>query len=70
VLLEARAIARQSGLRYVYLGNVRDVEQAETTFCPGCKRPAVERDMFAIDVMNIVDGKCKSCGTAIAGVWK
>lgn len=69
VLLKAREIARRSGLRYVYLGNVRDVDEAETTFCPGCRRPVVERDLFAIDAMNIVDGKCKSCGTPIAGVW-
>ncbi|MGO8752031.1 MAG: AmmeMemoRadiSam system radical SAM enzyme [Thermoguttaceae bacterium] len=69
VLLEVRDIARQSGLHYVYIGNVRGVEQSETTFCPGCKRPVVERDLFSIATMDIVGGNCKSCGTKIAGVW-
>jgi len=69
VLTEARSIARESGLHYVYIGNVRGVADAETTRCPNCKKTVVERDMYALETMNIEDGKCSSCGTAIAGVW-
>ena len=36
VLLEARDIAREAGLHYVYMGNCREVADAETTFCPNC----------------------------------
>ena len=69
VLIEARSIARQAGLRYVYIGNVRGVQDAETTFCPGCKKPVVERQIFSIEAVRIKNGKCASCGAAIAGVW-
>ncbi|MGD0016134.1 MAG: AmmeMemoRadiSam system radical SAM enzyme [Verrucomicrobiia bacterium] len=68
-LLQARAIAQKAGLRYVYVGNVRGVPDVETTFCPGCKRAIVERDVFAITSFNIEAGHCKFCQTPIAGVW-
>ena len=70
VLTEAREIARRAGLRYVYIGNVRGVEDAETTLCPKCRKPVIERDIFSVRTMNLEDGKCKSCGAAIPGVWK
>ncbi len=69
VLLEARNIARHSGLHFVYIGNVRDVDESDTTFCPGCKRPVLQRDVFAVTAIDLAGGKCKSCGTKIAGVW-
>ena len=68
ILLEAREIAQKAGLRYVYIGNVRGVEGAETTFCPGCGKAVIERDGFYVTANRIKDGKC-GCGTAIAGVW-
>lgn len=68
-LVKARATARAAGLRYVYLGNVRGVADAETTFCPGCKRPVIERDLFAVKRMDIDQGRCRRCRTSIAGVW-
>ena len=69
VLTDARSIAQEEGLRYVYIGNVRGVENAETTFCPGCKKRIVEREIYAVRTVNIENGKCKFCGTAIAGLW-
>jgi len=69
VLLQARSVARECGLRYVYVGNVRGVEDAETTFCPNCRRPVVCRDAFSVLSMDVADGKCKFCNTEIAGVW-
>jgi pyruvate formate lyase activating enzyme len=68
-LCKARDIARQCGLHYVYIGNVRGVEGAETTICPGCGKTLVQRDAYFVSAVNIKDGKCKSCGTKIAGVW-
>jgi pyruvate formate lyase activating enzyme len=68
-LLKARAIGRAAGLRYVYIGNVRDVPEAETTFCPQCKRAVVERTIFAVTRLALEDGKCWHCRTPIAGVW-
>jgi pyruvate formate lyase activating enzyme len=69
VLEEARSIAREVGLHYVYIGNCRQVEDAETTFCPKCKEPVIRRNIFSVESMNLDDGKCAGCGTKIAGVW-
>ncbi len=69
ILREARKLARAAGLRYVYIGNCGEVPDAETTFCPGCGKPVIERDVFSVQVMNLKDGKCAACGTAIAGRW-
>ncbi len=68
-LVDAREVARQSGLHYVYVGNVADVEDAGTTFCPKCKAKVVERDGFFVEAMRMEGGKCAACGTAIPGVW-
>ena len=69
ILLKAREIARAAGLRYVYIGNVRGLPDAETTFCPNCRRAIVERDMFAVTRMDITGGRCRYCQTRIAGIW-
>ncbi|MCD6229538.1 MAG: AmmeMemoRadiSam system radical SAM enzyme [Candidatus Diapherotrites archaeon] len=59
VLLHARDIAGQAGLKYVYVGNVPGVEQH--TFCPVCGELLVERDTFRAVVRNVKDGKCTKC---------
>lgn len=69
VLVDARGIALDCGLRYVYIGNVRGVEGAETTFCPNCHKAVVERDIFFVESMKLEAGCCTGCGTPIAGVW-
>ena len=69
VLVEARSVARQCGLHHVYIGNVRGVEDAETTFCSNCGEEVIRRDGYFVDTINLDGGKCKACGTKIAGVW-
>jgi pyruvate formate lyase activating enzyme len=69
ILLQARALARAAGLRYVYIGNVREVPDAETTFCPQCKKAIIERDIFAVTSVQLQAGKCGYCQTKIPGVW-
>jgi pyruvate formate lyase activating enzyme len=69
-LRRARSIALAEGLRHVYTGNVHDRE-GDTTFCPGCKAPVVERDWYRIESYRLTpDGHCPDCGTAIAGRWQ
>ncbi len=68
-LVKAREIARAAGLRYVYIGNVAGLPDAETTFCPNCKKALIERDIFAVTSLNLEGGKCRFCDTKIAGVW-
>lgn len=65
-LRRARAIAMREGLRYVYTGNVHDPE-GDTTFCPGCQAPVVERDWYEIVGSNLKGGACGACGVGIAG---
>jgi pyruvate formate lyase activating enzyme len=68
VLNNARSIAQDAGLKYVYIGNVPG-SNSQNTICPKCKKTVVERKGFSILQNNIVNGKCKSCNTPIAGIW-
>ncbi len=68
-LEEAYRIAKDVGLKYVYIGNVPGHPQ-ENTYCPNCKKIVVGRIGYEILENNIKDGKCKFCGKKIAGIWK
>ncbi len=66
-LVRARRIAMEAGLHYVYTGNVHD-KAGDTSFCPGCGKPVIERDWYRILGYALDDtGRCRHCGTAIAG---
>lgn len=69
VLVKARELAREAGLHYVYVGNVPELADAETTWCPSCKKAVVERQMFSIVRNDIKEGKCRHCQAPIAGRW-
>ncbi len=68
-LRRAHGIAREAGLRYVYLGNVPGLEE-ENTFCPKCGKLLIERKAYFIGEKRLRDGNCAYCGEKIAGVWK
>jgi pyruvate formate lyase activating enzyme len=69
-LAKARRIGLKNGLRYVYTGNVHDVEGA-TTFCHQCKEPLIERDWYEILNWRLTrDGRCGRCGAVCAGVFE
>ena len=66
-LSRARKIALAEGLRYVYTGNVHDLEGG-TTFCPGCAKPLIVRDWHEILSYDVTpEGACKFCGATIPG---
>jgi pyruvate formate lyase activating enzyme len=64
----ALAIARTSGMHYVYAGNVPG-HRAENTFCHRCGKMIIERRGFVIMVNEIRDGICGYCKAKIPGVW-
>jgi pyruvate formate lyase activating enzyme len=66
-LTDAHRIARDAGVRYAYIGNIRT--EAESTFCHKCRRLLIERIGYFVKQNRIVQGNCRSCGTAIPGVW-
>jgi len=68
-LEQAKKIAIDAGIKYVYIGNVYDTH-AENTFCPNCSKTIIERKGFRVLRNNIIEGKCSFCGENIAGVWE
>jgi pyruvate formate lyase activating enzyme len=68
-LEEAYKIAKEVGLKYVYIGNVPGHPQ-EDTYCPNCNKLLIDRIGYEIRENNLKEGKCKFCGYKIAGIWK
>lgn|SRR5574337_769770 len=66
-LQKARQIGIETGLRYVYEGNVPG--QGEDTACWSCGKTLVTRFGFSIRDNRVKDGKCGYCGAAMDGVW-
>ncbi len=66
-LIRAREIGLKQGLNYVYTGNVHN-KQGDTTFCPACHTPLIERDWYQIKQYRLnPNGNCPDCGFSIAG---
>jgi pyruvate formate lyase activating enzyme len=66
-LKEAERIAKDVGLKYIYLGNV---PQETNTFCPKCKKILIKREGYDILSNMRENGKCPNCNTIIEGIWK
>ena len=61
---KAYRIAKEEGLKFVYIGNVPGHE-GENTYCPKCGKPLIVRWGFSIEEYHIKDGKCEYCGEPI-----
>ncbi len=66
---KAIEIAKDAGLKYVYIGNVPG-HRNNSTFCPGCKQRLVHRMHFSVLEQKIKNGNCAACGLAIPGIWE
>lgn len=64
----AREIAIEEGLKFVYTGNIAEPE-AETTYCPKSKTPAIIRQGHLMIENHLKNGAC-SDGEKIPGIWK
>lgn len=67
-LNKAREIALNTGLNYVYIGNIPG-NPGENTYCPQCRKIVIGRIGYSIRENNLSDGKCRFCGYAIPGIW-
>ena len=69
-LQTARRIALESGLGYVYTGNVHD-ETGQSTYCHHCGERLIGRDWYDITSWTMTaDGRCAKCGAACGGVFE
>ncbi|MDP2919410.1 MAG: AmmeMemoRadiSam system radical SAM enzyme [Dehalococcoidia bacterium] len=60
-LEKAYRIGKKAGLKFVYLGNVPG-HASETTTCPGCAKPVVERRGYETWVTGLAGSCCRYCG--------
>lgn len=63
----AKEIGLETGLYYVYLGNIRN-NRDSYTICPECGNILIERSGFGIIRNRIQDHRCPECGKYIAGI--
>ncbi len=67
-LQRCRKIARETGINFVYVGNVPG-ESNVSTWCPRCGKIVVRRSGFQVLEVNLRNGACKYCARKIPGVW-
>lgn len=65
-LLAAYEMARQQGIKYVYVGNVDDV-QHQSTYCPQCGQLLIERNWYDLGAYGLRGDRCGRCDAKIAG---
>ncbi len=66
-LHNARKIAQDMGLKFVYEGNVL-CEESQTTYCPNCRKALIRRswhDLLKFEITS--EGRCRFCNTTIPG---
>ncbi|MBC2717671.1 MAG: AmmeMemoRadiSam system radical SAM enzyme [Desulfobacteraceae bacterium] len=68
VLTNFRKIAMNTGIRYVYVGNVPRHE-GNHTYCHQCGKLLIERKGYHIPTYNIEKNKCRFCKSTIPGKW-
>lgn len=67
-LEKAHKMAKDAGMKYVYVGNVPFTD-GENTYCPECGELLIKRDGFDVLGDKVKKGKCSSCGAGIDIVY-
>lgn len=67
-LLKAREIALESGIQYVYTGNIND-KVTQSTYCHACRKLVIERDWYNIGKYRMNENRCADCNQTIPGVF-
>ena len=65
---KARKIGLETGLKYVYQGNV--IGGGENTYCHSCGRLLVERHGYRVDQYDVKGSRCRFCNSEVDGVWQ
>lgn len=66
-LMKAYTIAKDTGLRYVYTGNIINKETS-STYCHNCQSDLIVRNGYLIEEYNLDDnGRCMVCSTPCSG---
>ncbi len=69
-VLNARRIAMDQGLHYVYVGNMHD-KTADSTWCIQCGALLIERDWYQLGDWQLTSqAGCINCGYVCAGVFE
>lgn len=68
-LLKFHKRARETGLKYVYIGNVGQNE-ASDTYCHNCSALLIKRSWYHISFENFKNGHCNRCDTSIPGIFE
>ncbi len=66
VIAKAVKIGKDTGLQFVYSGNLGGNED---TYCPVCGELLITRNSVWMNENKIENGRCPKCGTKIAGIW-
>lgn len=69
-LKRAADIAREEGMRYVYVGNLPGLfPDLEETRCPACSTVLIRRKGFRVLENRLQSGRCPTCHSPIPGIW-
>jgi pyruvate formate lyase activating enzyme len=67
-LRDARNIARDAGVHYVYTGNLPG-DEGENTYCSNCSNLLINRYGYKIIANNLSGSSCPGCGKILEGVF-
>ncbi|NQT37158.1 MAG: AmmeMemoRadiSam system radical SAM enzyme, partial [Planctomycetes bacterium] len=65
-LIRAHETARQTGLHFVYTGNISD-RRHQCTYCPHCEKVVIGRDGYTLDTYALRGNRCAHCDGVVAG---
>jgi pyruvate formate lyase activating enzyme len=61
-LVHAREIGLETGLKYVFIGNVHGMEGVEDSRCRNCKSLLISRAGYFVKIVGLKGRMCTNCG--------
>ncbi len=68
-LIKAYNIARKTGLKNVYTGNLTNTETS-STYCKNCSKPIIIRNGYRLLEYNMTGDRCQFCGSECYGKYE